>query len=153
MPSPRPTDAVPDADRSGSTSRKTTFTSSRRRVLEIVVAAGRPIGAYDILAELTRERGKSAPPTVYRALDFLVGEGLIHKVHSLNAYFACTLDQEAHGAQRHHTAELLICRSCGTTREIIDGPLERRIDETADEVGFSADGIVLEVQGLCRDCR
>ena len=129
------------------------LTPLRRRVLEIVLGAGRPIGAYDILAILTRERGRAAPPTVYRALDFLAGERLIHKVHSLNAYLACALDNEACAPHRRHTAELLICRACGTTCEIVDEPLRQRIQETVLRAGFEADGVVLEVQGLCRACR
>ena len=129
------------------------LTPLRRRVLEIVLAAGRPVGAYDIIAELARERGKTAPPTVYRALDFLASARLIHKVHSLNAWLACSLDGDECGDERRHTAELLICRSCGSARELVDDGLRRQIQETARAVGFLADGIVLEVQGLCLDCR
>ncbi|MEZ5823302.1 MAG: Fur family transcriptional regulator [Geminicoccaceae bacterium] len=128
------------------------LTPLRRRVLEIVFEAGRPVGAYDIIAELARERGKTAPPTVYRALDFLASARLIHKVHSLNAWLACSLDHGECDSERRHTAELLICRACGSARELVDDTLRRKIQETARSVGFLADGIVLEVQGLCRDC-
>ena len=130
-----------------------TLTPLRHRVLEIVLAANRPIGAYDILAKLTQERGKTAPPTIYRALEFLTNQRLIHKVHSLNAYFACIFDDSECGRNRQHTAELLICRACGTTREIIDDHLRQHIHAKAGEAGFLADGIVLEVQGLCHACQ
>lgn len=129
------------------------LTPLRRRVLEIVAESGRPTGAYDILARLTRERGKTAPPTVYRALDFLAAKRLIHKVHSLNAWLACSLDDDDCGGDRRHTAELLICRTCGRARELVDERLRRQIQDSAEAVGFQADGVVLEVQGVCHACR
>ena len=65
------------------------LTPIRRRVLEIVWRSHEPIGAYQILAELAKERDKAAPPTVYRALDFLIDAGLVHRIESLNAFGGC----------------------------------------------------------------
>jgi len=123
------------------------LTELRRRVLEIVLESDRPVGAYDILAALSRERGKVAPPTIYRALDFLLARHLIHRVHSLNAFVACA------GADEGHTAELFICRTCGATEERIDDSLRERVRSHADDLGFVPESIVLEVQGLCRGCK
>ena len=65
------------------------FTPLRRRVLELVWSSHGPVGAYELLDELRAERRGAAPPTVYRALDFLMGNGLIHRIESLNAYVGC----------------------------------------------------------------
>jgi Fur family zinc uptake transcriptional regulator len=122
------------------------FTPLRRRVLEIVAAAGRPIGAYDILAELAGERGRAAPPTVYRALDFLESQGLVHKVHSLNAFVVCSGENEA------HAAELFLCAACGSALEVPSTHVRAQIASDAAQLGFVTEGIVLEVRGVCREC-
>jgi Fur family transcriptional regulator, zinc uptake regulator len=122
------------------------LTPLRRRVLEIVHESRRAMGAYEILETLSQERGRVAPPTVYRALDFLSGQGLIHRVHSRNAFVGCC------GADMQHMAELLICRRCGATDEVANEPLGDEIRAHAGSLGFRADAIVLEVQGVCAAC-
>ncbi len=123
------------------------LTPLRRRVLEIVLAADRPLGAYDVLDILAEERGRVAPPTVYRSLDFLLEQGLVHKVLSVNGFVACS------EAARPHAAELFICRLCGTAVEVARKVTDRRLEEAAAGLDFAIDSVVLEVRGRCADCR
>ncbi|MEZ5861909.1 MAG: Fur family transcriptional regulator [Geminicoccaceae bacterium] len=123
------------------------LTPLRRQVLGIVLAADRPLGAYDVLEILARDRGRVAPPTVYRSLDFLVEQGLVHKVLSVNGFVACS------SVARPHDAQLFICRACGGSTEVPHRPAAGPIEAEADELGFAVESVVLEVRGLCRDCQ
>lgn len=123
------------------------LTPLRRRVLELVCESHRPVGAYDLLSRLGGERKtKAAPPTVYRALDFLIEQGLIHRINSLNAYVACF------GPHRPHHACLFICERCRTVAESEALALRRAIDAQAADRGFHVTGQTIEVTGLCRAC-
>jgi len=123
------------------------LTPLRRRVLELICASHVPVGAYDLLERLGRERKtRAAPPTVYRALDFLMQHGLIHRINSLNTYIACF------GPHRPHDACLLICENCRTVDEVEAQSLRRTIDRKAADHGFSVRGQTIEVTGLCRAC-
>src|SRR4051794_6447763 len=88
------------------------LTPLRRRVLELVWRGHAPIGAYDILGRLSPKIGAVAPPTVYRALEFLRAQGLVHRIESLNAYLGCERPGEAHGGQ------FLLCSGCGAAAEL-----------------------------------
>lgn len=123
------------------------FTSLRRRVLEIVWHSHRPVGAYDILASLGGEGKRPAPPTVYRALDFLIDAGLVHRLDSLNAFIGCA------DPGSRHTGQFLICRSCRTVIELDDRGIERLVARTATALGFTDVRQVLEIEGLCNSCR
>ncbi|MNF74788.1 Zinc uptake regulation protein [compost metagenome] len=124
------------------------LTSLRRRVLELVWASHRPLGAYDILGVLSAEDGRrAAPPTVYRALDFLLEHGLIHRLASLNAFIGCN-----HPGQVHQ-GHFLICRQCGTAIEVEQPAIGAAIVAAASEVGFVVEGQMVEVVGLCAQCR
>ncbi|HTQ14790.1 MAG TPA: Fur family transcriptional regulator [Rhizomicrobium sp.] len=105
----------------------------------------RPLTAYELLARL-RPLGVSAPPTVYRALQRLIDDGLAHRLESLNAFVAC--------AHPHHgnSAMFSICHDCGTAEEFSDRDIETRIAGWAKSAGFRADRAVLEVRGACQDC-
>lgn len=127
--------------------RQVRLTPLRRRVLQAVWSSHKPIGAYDILTVLTNERGTTAPPTVYRALEFLLENGLIHRIESLNAFAGCTKPG------REHTWQLLICRACGRVAEISDTELERSIAGAASRAGFTLQRRVIELTGLCSACR
>lgn len=122
------------------------LTSLRRRVLEVVWGGHKPVGAYDILEVLRGERGVAAPPTVYRALEFLMEQGLIHRVESLNAYVGCSAPGTEHGSR------FLICRSCGRAAEIDDTRLDDAIAETAAAAGFTVEHRTVEITGLCPAC-
>ena len=121
------------------------LTRPRERVLELLLQASGPLKAYDLLAGIAGGAGKAGPPTVYRALDFLAAQGLVHRIESLNAFVAC----------RHpggHNAAFLICDCCGATREFDPGEA-RTLAEEARRDGFALSAVTLEAHGLCADCQ
>jgi len=127
-------------------SRGVRLTKLRRRVLELVWSSHEPVKAYDILDILRDEHSGSAPPTVYRALEFLQEEGMVHKIESLNAYVGC-------GAPDHNYAsQFLICQSCGAAAEINDIEIRNLIADKAAEMGFKIDKEIIEVKGICSQC-
>lgn len=140
-------DALADAD-SICAALGVRLTALRKRVLELVWQSHKPLGAYDILAVLSEEDGrKAAPPTVYRALDFLQEHGLVHRIASLNAFIGCAHPQQAHQGQ------FLICRVCHAAIELQQPSISQAIDNSAAEVGFSVESQTVEVVGLCGTCR
>lgn len=129
------------------TRRGTRFTALRREVLELVWNSHGPIGAYDILDRMERKGRPPAPITVYRALDFLMKQGLVHRLASLNAYVGC----DTTGAP--HDAQFLICDGCGVVAELNEPSIDRTINQGASRVGFTVNASVVEMHGLCPDCR
>lgn len=123
------------------------LTRIRRRVLELVWNSHKPVGAYDILDVLGQEGKRSAPPTVYRALDFLIEADLVHRLDSLNAYVGCAHPHSAHAGQ------FLICRDCRSVAELDDKEISAVVDRKAGELGFSAVRQMLEIHGLCPACQ
>jgi Fur family zinc uptake transcriptional regulator len=138
-------DAMADAARLCRT-RGARLTPLRSRVLEIVWQQHKPLGAYGILAVLAAEGRSAAPPTVYRALEFLQEQGLVHRLSSLNAFVGCSRPGHADSGQ------FLICRSCGNAAEINDGGVERAITRSAASQGFSVHTHTVEISGVCPDC-
>ncbi|MFQ6016740.1 MAG: transcriptional repressor [Kiloniellaceae bacterium] len=127
--------------------RRVRLTDLRRRVLELVWDSHAPVGAYDILGRLATEQGRAAPPTVYRALEFLLDHGLIHRIESLNAYVGCVHPDGAHGGQ------FLICGGCGAAAEVHDPQVEAAIARRAADLGFAVRRKTVEVEGLCPPCQ
>jgi Fur family transcriptional regulator, zinc uptake regulator len=123
------------------------LTPLRRRVLELVWGSHKPIGAYAMLDQLKVDGKSAAPPTVYRALEFLLGCGLIHRIESLNAYVGCSHPGE------NHVTQFLICKACGTTAELDDRRLGDAIGRSAAEHGFNIVSRVIELSGVCSRCR
>lgn len=124
------------------------LTALRKRVLELVWQSHKPLGAYDILGVLSEEDGRrAAPPTVYRALDFLLENGLVHRIASLNAFVGCNQPEHAHQGQ------FLICRHCHAAIELEQAAISQAIVASAREVGFSVEGQTVEVVGLCAGCQ
>ncbi|HTV44520.1 MAG TPA: Fur family transcriptional regulator [Stellaceae bacterium] len=123
------------------------LTAIRRRVLELILAADQPVGAYALLAELQRERGRLGPPTVYRALDFLLAGKLIHKIESASAYVACA------DVEHPHESQFVICDDCGAAEEIRDEDIVQRLRRLGEGRGFAVVRQVIEVRGLCPQCR
>lgn len=123
------------------------LTRLRRRVLELVWDSHQPTGAYALLDALRGENRKAAPPTIYRALDFLTAHGLIHRIESLNAYIGCPRPDHPHAGQ------FLICQSCGTTAELDDPRIMQAVAAGARQAGFQALRQTVEVAGLCPECR
>lgn len=122
------------------------LTPIRRRVLELIWTDHRPYGAYELLEKLQAERGRVAPPTIYRALDFLLVHGLIHRIESLNAFVGCPRPSDCSAGQ------FFICNGCGVTAEIADKALAQRIDGAALELGFTVSQRIVEIRGHCRRC-
>ncbi len=129
------------------TKRNTRLTRRRLQVLEILLRSHQPMRAYEILACLNRVESKTmiAPPIVYRALEFLLDEGLAHRIESRNAFISC--DRPGHQC----AAQFLICNSCEKIAE-----LENRnstVISEAASLGFSVDHAVVEISGHCAGCR
>ena len=122
------------------------LTDLRRRVLELVWNSHEPVKAYDLLNRLRGERRGAAPPTVYRALEFLQNEGLVHRIESLNAFVGCG---EPH---RRHIGQFLICEHCGTVAEMDDSEVSALLAQKAAGLGFLVSGEVIELRGICADC-
>ena len=122
------------------------FTEQRRRVLELVWNSHKPVGAYDILDSLNRAGGKVAPPTVYRALDFLIEADLVHRLDSLNAFVGCP------DPSNPHTGQFLICRECRSVAELDDSDINEMVRQSAANLGFTALHQTLEIEGICRNC-
>ena len=123
------------------------LTATRRRVLELVWESHEPVKAYDVLDKLRKERSSAAPPTVYRALDFLREEGLVHRIASLNAFVGCGEPASA------HTGQFLICKQCGTVAEMDDIDLSELIAGKAEKMGFTVARETIEIEGLCAHCQ
>ena len=128
------------------TTRGVQLTPLREKVLQIVWKSHKPVGAYEVLDELAQTHKSARPPTVYRALDFLMAEGLIHKIESLNAYLGCI------EAGAPHSGQFLICRQCGATEEIVDAKLEAALAAAAGRAHFRPERKVVEISGLCARC-
>lgn len=123
------------------------LTPLRRRVLELVWQAHKPVGAYTVLGQLSEDGRKAAPPTVYRALDFLLEEGLIHRIASLNAFIGCTSPGHMNFGQ------FLICSKCAEVIELHDENITNAINQGAADIGFEVQGQVIEIVGLCPRCK
>ncbi|HLI12331.1 MAG TPA: transcriptional repressor [Alphaproteobacteria bacterium] len=122
------------------------LTPLRRRVLELIWRSHDPIGAYAVLDAL-REGGRSAaPPTVYRALEFLTEQGFVHRIESRNAYVGCA--EPEHG----HASQFLICGRCGAATELKDGGIQGAIGADARRLGFQVQHVMIEAIGLCPSC-
>ena len=131
------------------------LTTLRRRVLELVWDNHKPVGAYAILEQLqtdrrgdrAKPRGPVAPPTVYRALDFLLENGLIHRIEMLNAYIGCCQPEARHSGQ------FLLCGACGSAAELASDALLAAVDDEAARQGFAVRRVTVEVDGVCPDCQ
>jgi Fur family zinc uptake transcriptional regulator len=128
------------------TARGVRLTPLRRRVLELVQSRTEAVKAYDLLAQLSTEDHAAKPPTVYRALDFLLEQGLIHRVDSLNAFVGCNHPDTP------HAAHLLLCARCGRVEELHSDAVDIAIAKAVAATGFVARHARLEVQGLCAAC-
>ncbi|MDR1936217.1 MAG: transcriptional repressor [Candidatus Accumulibacter sp.] len=122
------------------------LTNLRRAILEILLAAGAPVKAYDIL-EMMRDRGQRiTPATVYRTLEFLLQNGLIHRVNALNAYISCTCRHD------DNTLLMFICSECQAIKEIDDHDLYDYMQKRLEKSGLSLRDGCIEMQGTCREC-
>lgn len=129
------------------------FTPVRRRVLAILLEQPQPLTAYQILDHLRAAQPNAQPPTVYRALEFLLRLGFVHRIESTNRYMACN-----HGPgdshEDAHWPQLLLCEACGDAREVpLATELQDLLAQLAQGHGFQIGQRPLELHGLCRQCR
>jgi Fur family transcriptional regulator, zinc uptake regulator len=123
------------------------LTPVRRRVLEILLEHHCALGAYDVLQRLAADGFGHQPPVAYRALDFLVEQGLVHRIHRLNAFTACMHPGEA------HAPAFLICTACHLVAEAPAAPVRAALNKAAKSLGFTIDAAHVEAQGLCPACQ
>jgi Fur family zinc uptake transcriptional regulator len=123
------------------------LTPTRRRVLELVLEAQGPVKAYDLLDRLKSEQPSAAPPTIYRALEFLLEHHFIHRLETMNAFVSCFHPEDRHQGQ------FLICERCGHVTEVAEGALSDELERVARDADFSPTRRVLEVYGTCSQCR
>ena len=124
------------------------FTPIRRQVLQALLSSHRPLGAYEVIDELAKSMPRPAPITVYRALDFLMANGLVHRIESRNAYLAC-----AHDHDEAAMVAFLICERCGSVGEIPAAPVAQSLNAAARASGFAPKLSVVEITGTCAHCQ
>ena len=145
------------------------FTPLRQQIYALILQANKPIGAYDLITQLQQTRlleledtetvngtaqkyvqkeaqKNVAPPTVYRSLEFLLTENLIHQLTSMNAYVPCC------HPRAEHTAAFLICEQCQRVQECSSVPVQEIMSFAEQDVGFSVTRSVIELSGRCQDC-
>lgn len=122
------------------------LTALREDVLRRLLARGASAKAYELLADMQAVQGKVAPMTVYRALDFLLEHGLVHRIASSSTYVACP-----HPDASHADAVFLVCEGCGSTAECEDPQVMGSLAQTLRGAGFAAHDI--EIRGRCSRCR
>ncbi|MEJ2308084.1 MAG: transcriptional repressor [Gammaproteobacteria bacterium] len=122
------------------------LTEQRKTVLRLLCASEKPLSAYELL-DLMRESVKNpAPPTVYRALDFLLEQGLVHKLESIHAYIGCSHPDHPHASQ------FLICADCGEVAEVEDRDIASSLKAAGKAAGFHTERPVVELLGTCAQC-
>ncbi|AXY21878.1 MULTISPECIES: Fur family transcriptional regulator [Komagataeibacter] len=153
--SPAGMEALLDQAASLCQARSVRLTDIRRLALGLVLASDRPLGAYELLEQIRISRGRPvAPPTVYRALDFLLEQGLIHKIERLSAFVGCRhMLESGHACHGHvHAAQFLICSQCGRVTELDDPHIVRALLEVTRARGFSVRQTTIEAEGICAAC-
>jgi len=123
------------------------LTAIRRRVLEVLLESHKPLGAYEIMDRAAAVGARPAPITVYRALDFLMEHGLVHRIESRNAFLAC-----AHNHDSSSSVAFLICDRCGSVGEVAASSVTQPLIEGARATGFSPKMTVVEMTGTCANC-
>lgn len=135
-------------DGSGGSSLGGRLTPGRKAVLDILEKARRPIGAYEMIDLLASSVGRRPAPTqVYRALDFLVEQGLVHRLASRNAFLAC-----GHSHEASEPVAFLICDACGHVDEATSPALAADVADVADRKGFAPRAQIIEIAGRCAAC-
>ncbi|MGH6737935.1 MAG: Fur family transcriptional regulator, partial [Bradyrhizobium sp.] len=160
MSSTRPAFPAPDHDHNRCTAevishaekvcrdRAQKFTPIRRQVLQALLSSHRPLGAYEVIDELSKSMPRPAPITIYRALDFLMASGLVHRIESRNAYLACAHDHDAASL-----VAFLICERCGSVGEIPAASVAQSLSAAARASGFAPRLSVVEITGTCAHCQ
>ena len=126
--------------------RNVRLTEQRRTVLQLLCASDKPLSAYELLDRMRGIVRNPTPPTVYRALDFLLEQGLVHKLESLHAYVGCTHPEHPHASQ------FLICDDCGEVAEVENPSVAKSLKAAGKAIGFRTKRPVVEVLGTCAQC-
>ena len=128
--------------------RNSRLTQIREQVLAIIWSSHKPVGAYAILDELSQHNQRApAPPTVYRALDFLLENNLVHRIASLNAFVGCNAPSQ------HHEGHFLICQGCNIAIEVEAPAINNAITDAGSRLNFTVTHQCVEVAGYCNQCR
>lgn len=122
------------------------LTDQRKCVLRLLCVSDKPLSAYELLDRMRALVKNPAPPTVYRALDFLLEQGLVHKLESLHAYIGCSHPDHPHASQ------FLICGDCGEVAEVEDPTVAKSVQAVGNAIGFQAKRPIVEVLGTCAQC-
>jgi Fur family zinc uptake transcriptional regulator len=122
------------------------LTDQRRDVLALVLAAGRPVGAYELLDQLREQGHSGGPPTVYRALAWLQKQGLVHRLASTQSFVACTHPGD------DHEGLIFVCEACGESVETHLDQVTEALDRKARRLGYTLPAEPLEVRATCRRC-
>ena len=130
------------------TARGERLTPIRRRVLEALLTSHQPLGAYELIDRLAARGARPAPITIYRALDFLRDNGLVHRIESRNAFVACV-----HNHGDDDIVVFLICERCGAVGEAPGGAVAEALKASSCAVGFAPKSPVIEIAGTCSHCR
>ena len=124
------------------------LTPIRRQVLQALLSSHRPLGAYEVIDELAKSMPRPAPITVYRALEFLMENGLVHRIESRNAFLAC-----AHDHDEAAMVAFLICERCGLVGEVPAAPVAQSLTASARSTGFTPRMSIVEITGVCAHCQ
>lgn len=122
------------------------LTDQRKTVLQLLCVSDKPLSAYELLDRMRGVVKNPAPPTVYRALDFLLEQGLVHKLESLHAYVGCAHPDHPHASQ------FLICGDCGEVAEVEDPSVTKSLKASGRAIGFRTKRPVVELLGTCAQC-
>ena len=128
--------------------RKERLTPIRRHVLEALLASHKPLGAYELIDRLADDSGRPAPITIYRALDFLREQGLVHRIASRNAFIACV-----HNHDSGDPDVLLISEKCGAVGEAAGAAVAETFRSASRAAGFTPKTPVIEISGVCAHCK
>jgi len=123
------------------------LTPIRRQVLEVLLSSHKPLGAYEIIDRAAQSGSRHAPITVYRALDFLIENGLAHRIESRNAFIGCV-----HQHADDDLVVFLICERCGEVGEAPSKQVADSLREATRGAGFSPRTPVIEITGVCANC-
>jgi Fur family zinc uptake transcriptional regulator len=130
------------------TARHERLTPIRRRVLEALLESHQPLGAYELIDRLAEHGARPAPITIYRALDFLREQGLVHRIESRNAFIACV-----HNHESGDPVVFLICEKCGAVGEAASATVADTIRQASRAAGFTPKTPVIEIYGICAHCK
>ncbi|WP_246583214.1 transcriptional repressor [Candidatus Vallotia tarda] len=122
------------------------LTPLRQKVLSLLLQSGRATKAYTLLDEMRKIHAGSAPPTVYRALDFLQSVGLVHRIESINAFTVC------HNLTHCRQGILIVCQFCAAVAEIDARGIHHALVTKIESTGFTLIRDELELKGLCSEC-